>query len=97
MLVEVVFVDGLTGQEVGDGEPGPQVQRRRDLAELQVEVHQAHALTGLCRQVAGEVGGVERLAAAAARRGDGEDLGELCPLDDDPLRDDRQRRRTTRL
>ena len=89
VLVEVVVVDRLAGEQVRDGEPRPEVQRRGDLAELQVEVDQADPLAGLRREVAGQIGGVERLATPAARRRHGEDLGEVRPLHDDAVGDDR--------
>jgi hypothetical protein len=44
------------------------VERRRDLAELQIEVDETDALPCLRRQVAGQVRGIERLAAAPTGR-----------------------------
>ena len=97
MLVEVVLVHRLPGQQVRNRESGPQVQGGGNLAELQVEVDEADALTGLGRQVAGQIGGVEGLSAATARRRHGEDLGELGPLDDDTLGDYGEGRGVARL
>ena len=97
MLVEVVVVDGLPGQQVRDREPRPEVQRGGDLAELQVQIDQAHALARLGGEVARQVGGVERLAAAPAGRGHGEHLGELGTIDHHALSHDGRGRGGARL
>ena len=92
VLVEIVLVHRLPGQQVRDREPWPQVQRGGDLAELQVEIDQADALARLGGQVAGQVGGIEGLATTPAGRRHREDLGELRPFDDDAVGDHGKRR-----
>ena len=71
--LEVDLVDVLALEGVADRVPGPQVQRRRHLAELEVEVDDARPASRCsgCRKYA-EVGGEERLAAPAGGGRDGE-------------------------
>ena len=76
MLAEVeVGVVAVAVQGVVDRVVGPQPQRRRHLAELQVEVDQDHPLPGVAGQEQRHVGGHEGLAAAAGGGADGEHLG----------------------
>ena len=72
VLVDVRPQVGLVGvvalQGVEDREPRPQSEGRGHLAELKVEVDDAHLLLGVVGEEAGQIGGVERLAAAPGRR-----------------------------
>ena len=67
---------------------GPQPQGGGHLAELEVEVDDAHPLAGVAGEEVGEVGGVEGLAAAAGGGGDREDRAR-------PAGDRGRRRRAT--